>query len=90
MRTLLVSLLMPCRMEEADHALGIKTICLPAQRSLTLARFLGALPWWVAKKYDGAQNFVNLLLRPEAHLLNRIPRFSVGPSFSGRHEALLP
>src|SRR2546421_2976742 len=65
--------------KQAHHTLPIKLICLVVQRAFTGCGFFGTLSRRLSKEHDGAQQFIDLLLRPQGILLNLLPvmgRFS--------------
>src|SRR5205823_2831248 len=77
-----------CMSEQACHALLLKPFGLVVQRAFTCSGFFGAFSRRLAKEYDGANFFIELLFRPERILLDLLPvvgAFSAFP-LARRHD----
>jgi hypothetical protein len=64
--------------EEAQHATLIKLVRLVPQRPFTCPGLSGPLRRGIAEEEHGAQNFIDLLLRPQRVLLDLVPILGMG------------
>jgi hypothetical protein len=72
-----------------DVALLVKVIRFALQAGARLTCFFSPLNGRIAEKYDGSQEFICRLFRPERVLLNRLPIFGMlsRPSLAFGHRA---